>query len=244
MSEARQEESSFQGKRVFTGVDVFDRTIGGIPDGSVIIMTGKPGCGFDLFAQQMAFAKTSAGESRVIYLTVENTWESVASQMLSKGWDINQSMEDKRWNFLDGYTPRLNVRLGTVGPKVMVDILASLRKSLESEDWSIIDSLSYYLLNYDLKDILGFVDDLIMHAREKGGLHLLLVAEGLHDPKVVNTLVHHADAQLNFFLDEDVTEPIGTIRVVKLRKADDVPRSIPYRITTTGLSIETAARIA
>jgi KaiC/GvpD/RAD55 family RecA-like ATPase len=239
-----QDYTNIQGKRVFTGVDVFDRAIGGIPDGSLLIMTGRPGSGFEIFAQQMAYAKASAGECRVHYLNVESTWEGISAQMLSKGWDINQLMQDKKWKFLDGYTPRLNVRSGTVGPKVMVDLLGGLPKSIKAEDWSVIDSLSYYLSNHDLKEILGFVDDIMIEAREKGGLHLILVADGLHDPKVVNTIVHHADAQLSFSLDETQTEPIGTMRVVKLRKAEEAPRSIPYRITNTGLSIETASRIA
>ena len=244
MSGERQDLKDRRGKRVFTGVDVFDRTIGGIPDGSLVIMTGNPGSGFDMFSQQMAYSKASTGECNVLYLNVESTWEGIAAQMLSKGWDINQLMQDKRWRFLDGYTPRLNVRSGTVGSKVMTDLLSRLPKSLSPEDWSIIDSLSYYLANHDLKEMLGFVDDLMSEAREKGGLHLILVASGLHDPKVVNTLVHHADAQLHFSLDETQTEPVGTIRVIKLRKAEDVPRSIPFRITNAGLSIETASRIA
>ena len=44
-------------------------------------------------------------------------------------------------------------------------------------------------------------------------------------------------------LDEARAEPLGTLRIEKLRLANSVQRSMNYSLTPNGVSIETATRI-
>jgi len=229
--------------QLFTGIEALDRMLGGIPNGSVVVLYGKPGSGFDIFAQQILYTKAGMGEAKSTYFTVEHPPEDIASEMASRRWDVNTLIEDGRWEFIDAYTLRTNIRKGVAGEKVLLDILTFYRSAVSRGVWSALDTISYYFLNYDEKDVMGHIDDIISQAREHVGLHFLLLVEGLHDSKTVTSLAYISDGLLTFGLNPDQSEAAGILRIEKLRKADYVTRLIPYRITDTGLVIETAVRM-
>jgi len=227
-----------------TGLAAFDAMIGGgIPDGSVIVFMGEPGSGHRLFAQQILYYKAKYEDVRVSYLTIEDPPEDVAYEMASYGWDVKELAE--RWEFIDGYTPRLDIRRGVAGSRVILDLASSkIPAQLKEGRWTAIDTFSYYLLLYDLKDVLDIIDVITAYARKYGGLHFLLVIHGLHEPKVITTITHFTDGLFDFSLRHDEAEAAGTIRVRKLARAHHIIRSIPYRITSEGIMVETAVRIA
>jgi KaiC/GvpD/RAD55 family RecA-like ATPase len=49
---------------------------------------------------------------------------------------------------------------------------------------------------------------------------------------------------VEFSLNLDEEEAAGNIRIKKLRRVHHVLRSIPYRITSEGITIETTMRVA
>jgi len=159
--------------------------------------------------------------------------------MYSRNWNVGNLIEKKQWEFLDAYTIRSNIRKGVAGPKILLDSLSTYSKKLSKEIWSILDTFSYYILNYENKEIMEIVDDIIANAREHGGSHFLLVVEGMLEDQIITHLAHLTDGLFRFNLDETQSDAIGVIRIDKLRKVDYVTRIIPYRITETGLTIET-----
>ena len=229
---------------VFTGLEALDKMLGGIPNGSVIVLYGRPGSGFDIFAQQVLFSKASLGEAKSLYFTAEHPIEDISSEMVARKWNVDRLVEERRWEFIDAFTLRSNIRKGDAGPKVLLDAFSAYIKKIGPDVWSVVDTFSYYLAHYDKKEIMGFVDDIIAHARENGGLHLLLTVEGVVDPQVVTNIAHLTDGLFRFSLDPEQTEAMGLMRIEKLRKADYVTRMIAYRITDTGLAIETSVRMA
>lgn len=84
---------------LFTGIEALDRMLGGIPNGSVVVLYGRPGSGFDIFAQQILFNRTSSEEIRALYFTIEHPPEDISSEMLSREWDVDQLIAEKRWEF-------------------------------------------------------------------------------------------------------------------------------------------------
>ncbi|MFQ6134497.1 MAG: RAD55 family ATPase [Nitrososphaerales archaeon] len=229
---------------LLTGLDALDRMLGGIPNGSVVVLYGRPGSGFDIFAQQILFNRSSSDEVKSLYFTIEHPTEDISSEMLSRDWDVDRLIEEKRWEFLDAFRIRSSIRKGVAGSKVLLDALSSYTKKIGQEVWSALDTFSYYLLHYKTKEITGHVDDIISRAREHGGLHFLLIVEGMIDPQIVTNLAHLTDGLFKFGLDPEQTDAVGVIRIEKLRKADYVTRMIPYRITDSGLAIETSVRMA
>jgi len=233
---------------ISTEIVALDRLLGGgFPDGSVLAIMGEPGSGFDLFAQQVMFLKVKNGGQKVAYFTIDRPAEDVKSEMTIYGWDIDE-FEGKGkdlWKFVDAYTPRQEIRRGMTGRRVIAEILASqLPSAMEEGRYTVIDTFSYFLLFYDLKDIIEMIETTIYYARKHGGLHFLLMIPGLHDSKIITTVAHFADGMVEFQLNLEEEEAAGNIRIRKLRKVHHVLRSIPYRITREGIAIETTMRVA
>ena len=241
---ARNSISAKQPIKLMTGIDALDRTIGGFPNGSVILIQGKVGSGFDIFAQQILYTMASLGECNVLYVTVDRPPDDIESELTARNWDISPLMADKRWEFLDLYTLRLNVRKGVAGPKALFDAFLRIPSLIKEGTWSAVDTLTFVLESVESKDVLGFLDEMVAAAREKGGLHFLLLVEGLHDERLVTSLAHLADGLFTFSLDPQAIEAMGSLRIVKLRKASHVTRLISYRIVDTGIVVETVSRIA
>ena len=246
MPPSKRSEKSYE--IVSTEIRALDRLLGGgFPDGSVLAIMGEPGSGFDLFAQQVMFFKAKNGEQKVAYFTVDRPAEDVKSEMTIYGWDIEglENKEKDLWRFVDVYMPRQEIRRGMTDRRVITEILASqLPTAIKEGRYTVIDTFSYLLLFYELKDIIEMIEMTIYHVRRHGGLHFLLMIPGLHDNKIITTVAHFADGMVEFSLNLDDEEATGNIRIKKLRRVHHVLRSIPYRITSEGITIETIMRVA
>ena len=243
MSTVDKRQTRFRrGVRLFTGIDALDRVFGGFPDGSVILVSGLPGSGFDLFAQQILYTASLKGNCTALYVAVDRPPLEVEVEMAERGLRID-TLNEKSWEFFDAYTIKQNVLKGIVGAKGFLDFFRRLPSLIEEGRWMAVDTLSSFLENTTLEDALNVLTELVENARDKGGLHLLLLLEGLHDEKTLIKLTHTVDGLLNLTLDSRYVEPVGLITVKKLRRMDHVKRVIPYRITENGLIVETATRI-
>lgn len=231
---------------VSTEILALDRLLGGgFPRGSVLALMGEPGSGFDLFAQQVMFYKAQNTGQKVAYFTVDRPAEDVKNEMAIYGWNIEELRGKNLWMFVDAYTARQEIRRGMTGRRVIAEILANkLPKVIEEGRYTVVDTFSYFLLFYELKDIIEIIEMTIFYARKHGGLHFLLMIPGLHEHKTITTVAHFADGLLEFKLNPNEEEAAGNIRIRKLRKVHHVLRSIPYRITDEGIAIETTMRVA
>ncbi|MBI2648835.1 MAG: hypothetical protein HYW93_04180 [Thaumarchaeota archaeon] len=228
--------------RLSSGIEALDRVIGGFPTGSVIALAGKPGSGHDLFAQQILFNAASNGK-KVTYLSIDRPPEDVIGELQSLKLDLDELVANKRWNFLDGFDARMKINKGELGKKVLTNMLASVSKAAKSGDWTGVDTLSKLLEGKETDEVTPVIDDLLVGAREGRGLHFLILVDDLHDSKTVASLAQLADGYIRMSLDESRSEPSGTIRIEKLRRANSVQRALNYLIGPDGIVIETATRI-
>jgi len=231
-----------RGVKLFTGIESLDGILGGFPDGTVLLISGLPGSGFDIFAQQILYTASSTNNCNALYVAVDKPPLEVESEMVERGWRVD-ALDEKKWEFLDAYTVKQNVLKGVTGVKSFTDLFKGLPSLIKEGRWLAVDTLSSFIEALRFEEVLEVLGELVEKARDNGGLHLLLVVEGLHDEKTLIKLTHTVDGLLNLTLESRYAEPIGLITVKKLRKMDHARRVISYRITENGLVVETATRI-
>jgi len=228
--------------RLFTGIEALDRMMGGFPLGSVVVIAGRPGSGHELLAQQVMY-NAAARQKRVSYLTIDRPPEDIITELYAMKLDVDEVVKSQKWNFLNGFDTRLQVRRGHLGPKVLLDMLDAVSECAKAGDWTTVDTLSKVLEFNSYQEVTSFVDDLVVDARDGRGLHFLLIVEELHDQKTLTQLAQACDGYIRLKLDDARSEPSGTIRIEKLRRANNIPRALNYAIGPDGITIETATRI-
>ena len=88
-------------ERLPTGVPGFDKLLaGGIPRGFFVAVTGEPGCGKTIFALHFA-AQGVEGGDKVIYVTTEESRESIVRQAAQFGWDFKKALKDRKLVIID-----------------------------------------------------------------------------------------------------------------------------------------------
>ncbi|MFQ6052139.1 MAG: RAD55 family ATPase [Candidatus Hydrothermarchaeota archaeon] len=77
-------------KKVSTGIDGLDEILdGGIPEKSIILISGGPGSGKSIFCVQFLIAGINSGENGV-YVTFEERIEKIKRNMKTFGWDLEK----------------------------------------------------------------------------------------------------------------------------------------------------------
>jgi len=76
--------------RVKTGIPGMDKLMeGGIPEGSVVLLSGGAGCGKTTFSCQFIMEGLNMGEN-CLYITLEESPEDIKKDALQFGWDFSK----------------------------------------------------------------------------------------------------------------------------------------------------------
>ncbi|NHJ85253.1 MAG: hypothetical protein FK734_07310 [Asgard group archaeon] len=234
-----------------SGIMGFDQTIGGgIPDGSLILLLGEPGSGFDIFALQMLYYQAKAGR-KVFYVSVDKPPSEVELEMMTFNWNIETYKSIGSWTYLDAYGAKFATD-DESSPVISWDkgLLNLLRTKFlnhvgkSAQPFTVIDTVSNLLLDYDSDQVRELVENFTTNVvRKVGGVHLLLMIKGMHDPKTEVLFSHIADGVIDFYLRERSDQLQRTFRVRKMRKAIYDTRLYPVTLEADGLQIETARRL-
>lgn len=82
-------------ERLSTGVPGFDRLLeGGIPQGFMVALTGEPGTGKTIFSLHFIAEGLKKGEP-CVYVTTEESRDSIIRQAGQFGWDFSSLLEKK-----------------------------------------------------------------------------------------------------------------------------------------------------
>lgn len=88
-------------ERLSTGIKKFDELIeGGIPRGFFVSVVGEPGTGKTVFCIHFANRGISEGD-RVIYVTTEESRESIITQASQFGFDFEEAVNGKKMIIID-----------------------------------------------------------------------------------------------------------------------------------------------
>jgi flagellar protein FlaH len=220
-------------KLVKTWIEGLDEVLGGgLPDKSVILMMGEPGSGYDVFGQQILY-QHALKENKAAYFTTMMSPDTLKEDFETFGWNVPSLEKTDKWVFVDVRTS-----------KALQTLQEEIPSRIEKGCWTLIDSLSYLLQTQKVDSALKMVELLLESARKHGGIHFLLLVQGMQDPQTEVTMQHLVDGVIEFTSQEVAGGIDRRIRMKKMRKTVYTPRLIPFRITERGIVIETAVRIA
>jgi len=204
---------------------------GGLPEKSVVVMTGEPGSGYDILAQQIMYQHALHNE-KVSYFTTSRSTDAIREDLSTFGWKTTPLEQQGNWAFHQ-------ISIETAIPVLNQEIPQAVSKG----HWTLIDSLSYLILTQKYLSVVKTVELLVESARQHGGVHFVLLTQGMHDTETETTMQHLADGVIEFTAQETVGGIDRRMRIKKMRTAVCEPRLIPFNITDYGITIETAVRI-
>ena len=216
-----------------TWIEGLDETLGGgLPDKSIILVMGEPGSGYDIFAQQVLH-QHALKEGKVAYITTFRSPDALREDLEAFGWKVSTLEKTGRWTFIDVHTT-----------KALQALRRSIPLKIRGGCWTLVDSLSHLILTQKFQSVLEAVELLLNNARKQGGIHFLLLTQGMHDSQTEIAMQHLVDGVMEFTAHEVAGGIDRRIRIKKMRRAVYAPRLIPFNITDHGITIETAIRVA
>lgn len=210
-----------------TGIAGLDEFLqGGLPP-RVFLLLGPPGSGNEIFARQVAYFKARHGE--VAYFTVNKAPESIKDDMSAYGWDVSPLEEAGSWRFIN--LTQAN------------SLLNVITREIKQNRCVVVDSLSELLLTHKIEEVTSVLNSMSTQNTEYKELHLVLLTEGMQDPKVETTIQHFADGVIIFTATWGAEALSRSIMIKKMTGTVIPTRRLPYSIGKRGFTIETAIRI-
>jgi KaiC/GvpD/RAD55 family RecA-like ATPase len=211
-------------KTGIAGLDWFLQ--GGLPP-RVILLSGIPGSGNEIFARQIAY--TRAKQNKLTYFTVNTTSDYVKEDMIANGWDITQLEKNGNWKFL-------NIKKDESLVDAAIDEMKQHRTI-------IIDSLSELLLTHKIEEVISLLTAMSRKNKDREEYHLLLLTEGMQNQQTETTMQHFAEGVIVFNTTWTGDSTIRHILIKKMRGTTVPIRRLQYNIEKKGFVIETATRI-
>lgn len=221
--------------RIKTGIPGFDDLItGGIPQGSVILLSGGPGCGKTIFSTQFLVNGALQSGEPGLYISFEEEPESLVKAAALFGWDLDALDREKK------------VTVMFKDPYEIKDFAKSLAGELyytikdRKVKRVVFDSITYYGMSItDQYQLRKNISDLAKRLR-KLGVTTLLISE------TPETQIEGERASVEQFLSDGVVRLHNflinetrqrAIEILKLRKTNHDTFLHPYKITSHGIEV-------
>lgn len=228
--------------RISTGILRLDEIMGGgFPSNSSILIKGPPGTGKTTLCQQFMYSGLK-NSGKGFYITSDASPEDVMDKMNSFSWNIESFIKARKLMFLDIYSWRVGGAKEESWKKVLqgglnmdtlnltlTDVLSKL--SDKDNKRGVFDSLSSLLLYVSTDMVIKFIPILIAKAKKQGATELLVLEEGIHDEKTVNTLNFLTDGLIETKMDGGSKY----LRITRMRGSSCKGDWIEYDITDKGL---------
>jgi KaiC/GvpD/RAD55 family RecA-like ATPase len=211
-------------KTCIAGFDEFLQ--GGLPP-RIILLTGLPGTGNEVFARQTAYNR--AKQTGISYFTVNVTPEVVREDMAAFGWDITPLEDSGSWKF------KTIPKTGS--------LTAAVTSEMEQRRSVVIDSLSEILLARKTQETINLLSTMSLQNRELNEFHLLLLTKEMQNRQAEIAMQHFAEGVIVFTMRWSADSAVRHVVIKKMRGTPAPTRRLPYSIGKRGFLIETATRI-
>ena len=232
------------------GVPTLDEHIGGgLPKGSTVLVMGGPGAGAEFFAKQFA----SAGTEPVTYFTSTERDEDILAVMREYGWrtDMNiinigtkyyevvlaKKLEISRFR-QEGITLSDIRRFrdqDTMKEENFLTFLSYEISKLSPPFRVVINSLDFFLENYDSAEVLMAMRTIKAHTQHSESVTLMTMLSGVHDSRIQSSLEDLADVIIEMDREKVGHEYKKFIIVQKVRNRPAMVGIIPCTFDATGI---------
>lgn len=231
-----------------TGIMSLDSQLnGGFRAGSVVLVLEDPGAGGEVFTYHFALEGIKRGE-RVLYVCTEDTSEEIVNGMINL-LGVPEEVA-RKIEFVDIIGQRLRIGCDGSNPKSFIrsmryDPLNGLKSLVEKEKYDrvIINSLSYFVMNYEERDVIALVETFSLQSKMNESIFFVLLTKGMFNPQFETTMKHFADGVIELTLKEVENEVQRRFKILKLKNAF-VPKAVlRYDIAQKGIRMESVMRV-
>jgi len=240
---------------VSIGLPKLDKALmDGVPEGYTILLSGTPGSGTELFAKQ--FAASGTDKENVVYITTTERDEDIIATMQNFGWNtdkihiVNIGAE----YYHKVLEKELIISKYREEGIPVNEIFAPARKKKEREVnfltrityeifklkppfRVVIDSLDFFLNNYEATKVISALRTIKAHAQYYGGVVLVTMLKDVYDTHTQSGIEQLADIILEL---EKYRTPRGFINHLILKKVRNHPEKVgifKYEIYEKGIKI-------
>jgi len=232
------------------GVRALDEHLGGgIQKGSTVLVMGSPGSGTEFFAKQFASVSTEP----VTYFTSTERNEDVLSVMREYGWRTDLKIVNVGSKYYESVLAKKleiskfrqeGIKLGDIRrfreedvakEENLLTFLAYEISKLTPPFRVVINSLDFYLENYESHEVLTAMRTIKAHTQHSESVTLMTMLKGVHDSRIQSSLEDLAD--VIFELDkEKVGQEFKKLLVVqKVRNRPAQVGIIPLSFDKSGI---------
>jgi KaiC/GvpD/RAD55 family RecA-like ATPase len=232
------------------GIPALDEHLGGgVQKGSTVLVMGSPGSGTEFFAKQFA----SAGTETVTYFTSTERDEDVLGVMREYGWRTDLRIVNVGTKYYEGVLAKKleisrfrqeGITLGDVRrfreqdaakEENFLTFLAYEVSKLTPPFRVVINSLDFYLENYDSSEVLMAMRTVKAHTQHSESVTLMTMLKGVHDSRIQSSIEDLADVIIELDREKVGHEFKKFIIVQKVRNRPAMVGIIPTTFDKTGI---------
>ena len=224
-------------QKVATQIEGLDEILhGGLPAGRVTLVSGGPGSGKTLVGMEFLYHGAQAGDPG-IFISFEETAESIRQNMLSLGWDLPSLEKAGKLFLMEGQVDPEAVVSGNFNLKGLLAIIDGKTREMGAKR-IMIDALDVLMLLFN-DPVLKQQQIFVLHNwLKKMGMTTIMTKK---NSKGADKLPR--DSYLDFmsdcviYLDQRIKEQVNTkrIQVIKYRGSSYGSNEYPFLITDKGM---------
>lgn len=235
------------------GIPALDRYLGGgVSKGFTILVVGRPGAGTEFLAKQFA----SAGDVSTTYFTTTERDEDLISVMKQHGWKTSlkiynigvkyyQTILEKRLEISRYRQEGLRYDdIKRAAPDEYaheINYLTSLAyeiSKLPTPFRVVVDSLDFFLENYDTAEVLSALRTVKAHTQHSDSLTLITLLKNVHEPKVQSSIEDMADMIIELDRESVQHEVKKFLIIQKVRNNPGLVGSMPCVFGPSGIQLQ------
>jgi KaiC/GvpD/RAD55 family RecA-like ATPase len=232
------------------GIKALDEHLGGgVQKGSTLLIMGNPGSGTEFFAKQFA----SAGEEVVTYFTSTERDEDVQNVMREYRWKADMSIINIGSKYYENVlAKKLEISRFRQEGMSLSDIRRFEEKDMHKEEnfltylsyeiskleppfRVVINSLDFFLENYDSAEVLMAMRTIKAHTQHSESVTLMTMLKGVHESRIQSSIEDLADVILELDREKEGHEFRKYVIVQKVRNRPAMVGIIPCAFDETGI---------
>jgi len=232
------------------GIPALDEHLGGgIQRGSTVLVKGTPGSGTEFFAKQYA----SAGQEPVTYFTSTERDEDVLLVMREYGWRTDLKIVNVGTRYYERVLAKKleisrfrqeGITLGdirkfkeqdTMKEENFLTYLAYEISKLNPPFRVVINSLDFFLENYESSEVLMAMRTIKAHTQHSESVTLMTMLKGVHESRIQSSIEDLADVILELENEKVGREFKKYIIVEKVRNRPAMVGIIPCVYDKSGI---------